>query len=198
MKSISFEHLIDVLKSLPGIGNKQAERIAYFLIQKDNYYIEKLLSTISNAHTKIKFCKQCNNFSENELCDICANPSRDKNQLCIVSSIEDLIKIENTNTYVGLYYVLNGEVNVKTRTNLDQNIVKRLMDLINKNNFIDITIATNWTIDGEATAVFIKKIINQLSKANVYRIALGLPINSALDYADNTTLAFAFKNKTKY
>lgn len=143
MKSISFEHLIDVLKSLPGIGNKQAERIAYFLIQKDNYYIEKLLSTISNAHTKIKFCKQCNNFSENELCDICANPSRDKNQLCIVSSIEDLIKIENTNTYVGLYYVLNGEVNVKTRTNLDQNIVKRLMDLINKNNFIDITIATN-------------------------------------------------------
>lgn len=198
MKSLEFEYLIDALKSLPGIGKKQAEKIAYFLIKKDNFYIDKLLSSIDIAHKKIKFCKQCNNFASNELCEICSNPSRNQNELCIVSSIEDLMKIEDTGTYIGLYYVLNSEIDVKTKTNIDQNIIKKFMELIKHHDFKNITIATNWTINGEATAHFIKKIINQLSTANVYRIALGLPINSALDYADNTTLGYAIKNKTKY
>jgi recombination protein RecR len=143
MKPIAFEYLIDTLKSLPGIGNKQAERIAYFLIKKDSYYINKLISSINDAHEKIKFCKQCNNFSVNELCDICSNPSRNNNQLCIVSTIEDLMKIETTNTYTGLYYVLNGEIDVKTKTNIEQEVIKRLMNLIKNHNFKDVIIATN-------------------------------------------------------
>jgi recombination protein RecR len=143
MKPISFEYLIDDLKSLPGIGNKQAERIAHFLIQKDTKYINQLIKSINDAHTNIKFCKQCNNFSTNELCDICSNPSRRQQQLCVVSSIEDLIKIENTNTYNGLYYVLNSEVDVKTKTNIDSVIIKKFMDLLNNHTFDEIILATN-------------------------------------------------------
>lgn len=198
MKPHHFEQLIDALKSLPGVGNKQAERIAYFLLQKDEYYINQLISSINNAHKNIRFCKQCNNFATNELCDICSNKSRNQQQLCVVSTIEDLIKIENTNTYNGLYYVLDGEIDVKTKTNINQEIIKKLMNLIKIHDFNEIILATNWTINGEATAVFVKKIINQLSNVNIYRIALGLPINSALDYADNITLGHALRNKIKY
>ena len=143
VKPINFEYLIDALKSLPGIGNKQAERIAYFLIKKDKAYINQLLSSISEANNKIKFCQQCNNFASNELCDICANPSRNKNQLCVVSSIEDLLKIESTNTYAGLYYVLDGEIDVKTRTNINKDNIKKFMDFFKIINFDEVIIATN-------------------------------------------------------
>jgi recombination protein RecR len=143
MKPTIFEYLIDALKSLPGIGNKQAERIAYYIIKKDKQYINQLLNSISEANNKIKFCQKCNNFATAELCNICANPSRNQKQLCIVSSIEDLLKIETTNTYGGLYYVLDGEVDVKTKTNIDQANIKKFMTLIKDNDFQDITIATN-------------------------------------------------------
>jgi recombination protein RecR len=109
-----------------------------------------------------------------------------------------LEKIENTNSYTGMYYVLNGEIDVKNKTNLSHEVIKKFMNLLNHNKYQEILIATNWTINGEATAVFIKKIINELSTASVYRLALGLPINSALDYADNITLKYALQNKTKY
>jgi recombination protein RecR len=143
MKPINFEYLVDALKSLPSIGNKQAERIAYFLILKDEKYIADFIQRINNAHQKIHFCKQCNNFSEGELCDICLNKSRQQNKLCVVSSIEDLQKIEDTGSYLGLYYVLQGEINVKTKTNIDQNSIKKFMGLLQSHNFDEIILATN-------------------------------------------------------
>ncbi|MDR2823256.1 MAG: recombination mediator RecR [Mycoplasmataceae bacterium] len=198
MKPVTFEHLIDALKTLPGVGKKQADRIAYFLLLKDSKYVNNFMERIKNAKEQIHFCQQCNNFSQNDLCDICANPARDQTKLAIVSSMEDLQKIEDTNSYTGLYYVLNGEIDVKTRTNIDHNQIQKLMALLKKINFQEVLLATNWTINGEATAAFLKKIINESTSANVYRLALGLPINSALDYADNTTLKYALKNKTIY
>jgi recombination protein RecR len=198
MRPVAFEYLVDALRTLPGVGKKQAERMAYYLILKDDRYIQEFIERINNSHQKIHFCKQCNNFADGELCYICSNKTRQQNKLCIVASIEDLQKIEETNSYLGLYYVLQGEIDVKTKTNLDHEIIKKFMHLLQTHSFDEIILATNWTINGEATAVFIKKIINEVSKANVYRLALGLPINSALDYADNTTLKYAIENKTKY
>ncbi|MDR0985795.1 MAG: recombination mediator RecR [Mycoplasmataceae bacterium] len=199
MKPVSFGYLIDALKSLPGVGKKQAERIAYFLINKDEKYIDDLIQRIKNGKDNIHFCKQCNNFAEHELCDICSNQSRTQDKLCIVSTIEDLQKIEETNSYTGLYFVLNGEVDVKTKQTLNHIVIRQLMDLVRSHTFNEVIFATNWTINGEATAAFIKSIIKELSKTtNFYRLALGLPINSALDYADNTTLKYALQNKTKY
>ena len=116
-----------------------------------------------------------------------------------MSSSEDLEKIEETNSYNGKYYVINGEINIKTKTSIDKKILTKLMDLLRLNNIKEIILANNWTPNGEATAYFLKKIINEVSKdILVYRLAVGLPINSALSYADNETLSQAIKNKTKY
>jgi recombination protein RecR len=143
MKPIAFEYLVDALKSLPGVGKKQAERIAYFLILKDEKYIKEFIERINESHLKIHFCKQCNNFAESELCDICSNKMRQLNKLCVVSSIEDLQKIEETNSYLGLYYVLQGEIDVKTKTNLDQHIIRKFMNLLQSHSFDEVILATN-------------------------------------------------------
>ncbi len=198
MNNAEFDYLIDALKSLPGVGKKQAERIAHFLIKKDDQYIKEFVGRITQAKQKIKICKICNNYCFGEVCDICSNQDRDTTKLCIVSSQEDLQKVENTNSYSGRYYILNGELDVKNKTILNQQVVQKLMDLLKKSKIKEVIIATNWTVNGEATAAFVKKIINTISDVEVFRIALGLPINSALDYADNLTLKYAIKNKTKY
>lgn len=199
MKSISFEFLVDALKSLPSIGKKQAERIAYFLLLQDKKYVYEFINRITNAIEKNKFCQQCNNFASGDLCEICSNPSRDQTKLCIVASIDDLEKIEATNEYIGLYFVLNEEINVKTKTSINSNTIKKLMSLVNAKSFKEIIICTNCTINGEATAIFLKKIIEQIQPNTVvYRLAVGLPINSSIDYADNETLKLAIRNKTKY
>jgi recombination protein RecR len=142
MKPVSFEYLMDALKSLPGVGKKQAERIAYFLIGQDQKYIDDFIERIQNGKT-IHFCKQCNNFAESDLCDICLNKSRDQTKLCVVSSIEDLNKIEDTNSYTGLYFVLNGEIDVKAKTNIPHKTIQKLMDMINDHHFEEVTLATN-------------------------------------------------------
>ncbi|MDR0545741.1 MAG: recombination mediator RecR [Mycoplasmataceae bacterium] len=198
MKPITFEYLVDALKSLPSIGKKQAERIAYFLLLQDKQFVYEFIKRITNAVEKTHFCRNCNNFATSEFCDICANPSRDQKKLCIVTSIEDLLKIEQTNEYIGLYYVLNGEIDVKTKTNISSTIIRKLNDFIIKKDFKEIIISTNCTINGEATAIFLKKIINQIApNTSVYRLAIGLPINSSVDYADPETLKFAIRNRTK-
>lgn len=198
MDNTEFDYLIDALKSLPGVGKKQAERIAHFLIKKDDQYIREFVDRITHAKQKIKICSICNNYCMGEICDICSNPDRDETKLCIVSSQEDLQKVESTNSYSGRYYILNGELDVKNKTVLNQLVVQKMMEILKKGKAKEVIIATNWTVNGEATAAFIKKIINTVCDAEVYRIALGLPINSALDYADNLTLKYAIKNKTKY
>ncbi len=198
MTDSNFDYLIDALKSLPGVGKKQAERIAHFLVKKDERFIQEFVNRIVTAKQKIKICSVCNNYCLGEICDICANPSRDKTKICVVSTQEDLQKIEETNGYTGQYYILNGEINVKSKEYLNQDIVKKFMHLLKQNKVKEVIIATNWTVNGEATAAFIKKIVNQVCDAQVFRIALGLPINSALDYADSLTLKYALKNKTKY
>ena len=199
MKPNQFEYLVDALKSLPSIGTKVAERIAYFLINQDEKYIAEFTKRILEAKNEIHYCKQCNNFSPVELCDICTNSLRDNKKLCIVSNIEDLNKIEQTNAFTGLYFVLNDEINVKANKKIESSIVKKLLNLLNEKSFKEVILATNFTINGEATALFFKKIINEVSSnTQIYRLAVGLPINSALDYADEFTLKNAIKNKTKY
>jgi recombination protein RecR len=194
-----FDFLLDALKSLPGIGNKQAKNIAYFLINKDEKFISDLVERIKNIKNNLYFCEECNNISIDKRCKICNNPLRNDKKICIVNTTEDLNKIEETKSFDGLYYVLNNEIDAKKNTSLNSKIINKLVVMINKYKFKEIIIATNWTINGEATAAFIKKMLNEiLPTASIYRLAIGLPINSALDYADNTTLKSAIENKTKY
>lgn len=200
MKNIEvINELIFQLRSLPGVSQKQAENICNYLINTNEDKIYELVNSITNLKKNITFCKQCNNISFSELCDICVNKDRNQKQLCIVSSSDDVYKIEETNTYSGLYFVLHQEINVKKKENIDRKTIMKFTNLLKKHTFDEIIIATNWTPNGEATAFFLKGIINDMfPKINIYRLAVGLPINSALNYADNETLSQAIKNKTKY
>ena len=194
-----FDQLVKSLKALPGISQKQAEKICNFLINQSDEEIYGLIDSIQKLRSTLHFCKYCQNITSDEICDICSNELREQNKLCIVSFSEDVQKIEDTNTYSGLYFVLHEEINVKKATGLNKKTTKKLFDLLNKRKFNEIILATNWTPNGEATAFFLKKVINELlPNANIYRLAVGLPLNSALNYADNETLSQAIKNKTKY
>ena len=194
-----FDQLVKSLKALPGISQKQAEKICNFLINQSDEEIYGLIDSIQKLRSTLHFCKYCQNITSDEICDICSNELREQNKLCIVSFSEDVQKIEDTNTYSGLYFVLHEEINVKKATGLNKKTTKKLFDLLNKRKFNEIILATNWTPNGEATAFFLKKVINELlPNVNIYRLAVGLPINSALNYADNETLSQAIKNKTKY
>ncbi|GMO15802.1 MAG: recombination mediator RecR [Mycoplasmoidaceae bacterium] len=196
----SFNFLIDALKSLPGVGIKQAKNISAFLINKDDKYISEFIERIKKARSSIRLCSQCNNFTSNkELCDICSDFKKDVTKLCIVNTSEDLCKINETKDYNGLFFVLNSEVDAKKNKDIPNSIITKLIKMILHYSFKEITIATNWTSNGEVTAVLLKKIITTNSKnAKIYRLAIGLPINSALEYADNTTIKHALKNKTEY
>ena len=198
MKPKEFEYLIDAINNLPSIGTKAAEKIAYFLINQDEKYLCEFIHRIKQAKLKIRYCEQCNNFSYEKLCSICSNKERDNKKLLIVNNINELNKIEATGVFTGIYFVLNDEINVKTKKSINGEIIKKLVSLCKKKLFNEITIATNFTINGEATNIFIKKLLIQiLPNAIFYKLAIGLPINSALDYADEITLKTAIKNKIK-
>lgn len=198
MKPKEFEYLIDAINSLPSIGAKAAEKIAYFLINQDENYLREFINRIKQAKLNIKYCEQCNNFSYEKFCPICLNKERNNKKLLIVNNINELNKIEATGVFDGIYFVLNDEINVKTKKTIDEKIIKKLILLCKKKLFNEIIIATNFTINGEATNIFIKKLLIQILPNTIfYKLAIGLPINSALDYADEITLKTAIKNKIK-
>lgn len=193
-----FEFLKDAFKSLPGVGNKQANNMAYYVLKQSDTYVDTFVDRLIKAKKNIHFCKQCNNFTSHELCDICSNESRDQHKLCIVSNPEDVEKIESTNEYTGIYFVLNDEMDVRKQKIIDEKLIQKIIQLIKSKNITEVILATNWTINGEATATYIRNILKSTLTVGVYRLALGLPINSALEYADNLTLKHAIKNKVKY
>lgn len=194
-KPIEFDYLVDALKSLPGVGYKNATKWAYFLLEQDSNYIDLFINRLKNAHNKIKNCHQCNNLTTKDLCDICTSSNRDTTQVCVVNSIEDLQRIEDSNNYHGLYFVLKEEVNPKQP---DAN----LKCLVSLYNYIsncpcvnEVIIATNFTISGQLMA---KKIVDLLTPCaiKIYRIGFGLPLNGAIDYADDETIKYALMNKS--
>lgn len=190
------EHLIDALKSLPGLGTKTATKWAHFLLNQDSVYITTFLSRIKNAYETIKYCKKCFNYTTKELCNICSSDFRHKNQLCVIASVEDLQRIEDSNNYKGLYFVLNGEFNIRKPDYVPIGLKLLKQHIMNNPQIDELIIATNFTINGEITS---KKILESLEEFNlkIYRIGFGLPLNSALDYADNETIKYALMNKNK-
>ena len=196
---IEIDELVRNLKKLPNITSKQADKIVQYILNANEEEVEELLVAVRNVRDHIQYCQKCNNISLTTVCDICSNELRNKEQVCIVSSPEDVDKIENTNSYSGVYFVLHEEINVKKKTPLNRKTTQKLLNYLKDNEVKEVILATNWTPNGEATAIFIKGIINNMyPSVNIYRLAVGLPINSALNYADNETLAHSLKNKTKY
>lgn len=191
--------LIDELKRLPGIGHKSAQRVAFHLLRSTREEAERLMSAISEIKEKIVFCSVCNNLTESDPCRFCASPTRDKSVICIVEEPYNLVAIEKTREYHGLYHVLHGALSPIRGIGPDElrilNLITRLRpDESGELPVREIILATNPNTEGEATANYLARLLKPLG-LRVTRIAMGLPVGSDIEYADEVTMYKALSNR---
>jgi recombination protein RecR len=190
-------NLIDQLTKLPGIGRKTAQRIGFFILKSQIEDVEQLAKTIIDAKKKLRFCPTCFNLTDQEICEICFDYKRDHKVICIVEDASDILSIERSGKYTGVYHVLGGVLSPIDDVGPDNLRIKELVKRLEKDKFIEIIIATNPTREGEATAHYLSKLLKPFN-LKVSRIARGLPIGSDLDLADETTISEAFEGRKEF
>lgn len=190
----TFQKLINCFKQLPGIGNKNAERLAYYILSMKEEDINQFSQTLSSVKKEIHYCKKCGNICEGDLCEICKDTSRDQTMICVVETPKDIYAMEKMKEYKGLYHVLHGVVSIMDGIMIEDLNIMPLFDRLE--NVKEIIIATNPTRNGETTALYLSKLLSN-KNINVTRIANGLPIGSNLDYADEMTLLKSFEGRRK-
>ena len=190
----SYQRLIDELNKLPGIGPKSAEKLASYIISLDDSSFNDFIETITQAKAKIKKCSICYNLTEEETCDICRNLERDSSILCVVEEVKDLIAIEKTGVYSGIYHVLHGVLKPIENINAENIKILELIQRIKKGTFKELILATNLTYDGELTAMYIYREVSDPG-IRITRLASGLPVGSDIEFADQITLRNAFKGR---
>ena len=183
--------LIDELNKLPSIGKKTAQRLALYILKNDREYVDRLTNAMIDVKEKIHFCSICFNLATEEICSICANPKRDKSLICVVEEASDIIAIEKTNVYNGLYHVLGGVLNPLDGIGPDTLKIAELLNRIKDGGIKEIVLALNPDAEGDSTSLFIAKLITPYG-IKITRIARGLPIGSNLEYADEATIGRAF------
>jgi len=188
------ENLIEKLQWLPGIGRKSAQRLAFFLQKMDKARVQELADVILKARLQLKECSICHNLSVQNPCEICQDTARDQDSICVVEQPSDVMVIEKTDEYKGLYHVLHGVVSPIDNVGPDDLRIKALIERIKSQNIAEIIIATNPTTEGDVTAIYIAKLMKPFG-IKVTRIARGLPMGSDLDLADTTTLSRAFEGR---
>jgi recombination protein RecR len=182
--------LIAELERLPGVGPKSAQRLAYHLLKVPVSQAERLAAAIENARRTLRFCRLCQDVSEAELCAVCADPRRDRGAICVVAEPRDVAAIERTHEFRGLYHVLHGLMSPTDGVGPDQLRIKELLDRLDGNP--EVILATNPTIEGDATALYIARLLKPLG-VKVTRLAYGMPVGGELDYADSATLVSALE-----
>ena len=190
----SLSQLIDALRCLPGVGPKSAQRMAFHLLQRDKDGAMRLAYAMGAAVERTKHCSMCNTFTEANICDICAHPKRDKSLLCVVESPSDLLMMEQTQTYRGLYFVLMGKLSPLDGIGPRDIHVDRLAQRARDGVVKEIILATNFTVEGEATSHYISELLAD-DGIKVTRIARGLPVGGELEYVDANTLAQALLDR---
>ncbi len=188
------ETLIYNLSKLPGIGRKSASRIAYYLLEADNSYVETLGKNILELKKRIKTCSICGNYTETDPCKICSDASRDRETLCVVENPKDVVTIETTHEYRGLYHVLMGAISPIDGIGPGDIRINELLQRINGEKVREVIIATNPTIEGETTAQYIGELLKDRG-IKVTRLALGIPVGGDIEYTDSLTLSRALKNR---
>jgi recombination protein RecR len=186
--------LINEFKRLPGIGQKSAQRIAFHVMRSSRDDAEHLARTIMDVKDKLRICMICNNISDAELCQYCRNPERDQTVVCVVEDPNNIVGVEVTRQFNGLYHVLGGALSPLRGIGPEQLRIKSLVDRIAKGSLAEIIVATNPTVEGEATAVYLSKLLKPLGM-KVTRIAMGVPVGSDLEFADEVTMWKAMEGR---
>lgn len=186
--------LIQELNRLPGIGPKSAQRMAYYLMRAPQEQASQLAEAILSIKQKIKLCSKCFNVTDADLCAICRNEQRDQTQICIVEQPQDILAIEHTGVYKGLYHVLHGALSPTEGVGINDVRIKELKDRLNDGVVKEIILATNTNLEGEQTALYLNQLLSP-SGINITRLARGLPFGTELEYADDATLTRALEGR---
>lgn len=195
MYSESVEKLIREFEKLPGIGHKTAVRLAFYVLESDISLASNMAEAIIDAKKKVKLCNICYNLSENETCDICSNTKRDKSIICVVENVKDMMAMEKTKEYKGQYHVLHGTISSINSITADDIKIKELLKRLSEDEVKEVIIATNPTIEGETTALYISRIIKGVPGIKVTRIAHGIPMGGDLEYVDEITIIKAMEGR---
>jgi len=190
----SVNKLIQELSNLPGIGPKSAQRLTFYLLRAPNEQVKILAEAILFLRQKTRLCSICFNIADTDLCPICHNGKREINKICVVEQPQDILAIEHVGIYKGLYHVLHGAISPTEGIGSEDIRIKELLERINSNQIDEVIIATNPTLEGEQTSMYLKKLISPLS-TRVTRLARGLPFGTELEYADDVTLTRALEDR---
>ena len=192
--ALPIANLIEQFSKLPGIGRKTAQRLAFHVLEMDELDADKLSYAITNAKSSINLCSICCNLTEDDPCNLCASDKRDKSIICVVENAKDLIAMERSRDYKGEYHILHGVISPMDNVGPNDIKLKELLNRLEDDIVKEIVIATNPTVEGEATALYISKLIKPLG-IKVTRIAHGIPVGGDLEYFDEVTLSRAMENR---
>jgi len=188
------QELIDELGRLPGVGPKSAQRLAFYLLQADADQAKRLAEVLTEVRERVRFCEQCGNVAEAELCNICRDPRRSKASICVVEESKDVQAIERTREFKGLYHVLGGAISPIEGLGPDNLRIKELVARLADPEIKEVIIATDPNLEGEATATYLTRMLSPMG-ITISRLASGLPVGGDLEYADEITLGRAFEGR---
>lgn len=193
---LALTQLEDCFASLPGIGRRSAVRLAYHVLKMPNESADFFAKSIMDAKKNIKYCEKCCNFTDKKFCSICEDKTRDDSIVCVVEDPRDICAIERTAEYKGKYHVLHGSISPLSGIGPDDIYIKELVMRVSKDNIKEIIIATNPTVEGEATSMYISKLLKPL-EIKITRLAYGIPVGASLEYADEVTLSRALRGRSE-
>lgn len=194
----ALDNLAKALSRLPGVGPKSAARIAFYLVRSSDEYNRVLADGIATIREKVKPCSICGSYTENDPCPVCSDPTRDRTTLCIVEQPQDVITIQNSGAYNGLFHVLGGAINPLNAVGPENLSFGQLMKRIEDGSFREIIIATNPTEEGDTTALYIRHLLKDRTDINLTRLASGLPIGGDLEFADRSTLVRSLRGRIRF
>ena len=194
MYSESVQKLIKEFEKFPGIGHKTAVRLAFFVLESDENFAKEMASTLVEAKQSVKFCSKCFNLTDKDPCEICSNPKRDNEVICVVEDVKDVVAMEKTHEFKGVYHVLHGAISPMNNVSAADIKIKELITRLADGKVKEVIIATNPTIEGEATAMYISRLLKPMG-IMVTRIAHGIPVGGDLEYTDEITLIKALEGR---
>ena len=194
----AIDELTDSFSRLPGIGKKSAGRLVNYILKADSTWVKRFADEISGLQEKIRPCSICGSWTESNPCPICSNPLRDQSLICVVEQPQDVSTVESSHEYNGLFHVLGGVIAPLEGIGPDQLRIAELLERVKSGKVKEVILATNPTVEGDTTALYIQRLLSENKEIAVTRLASGLPVGGDLEYADRLTLARSFRGRSKF